>query len=249
MRHGSVGFISRSLPALLLAACSGDPPVEAQGRAPSSPQPPSTAGVVVAEPVATGLEHPWALQFLPDGRLLVTERPGRLRIVSMDGTVSAPLNGLPEIYAQEQGGLLDVALDPDFANTQLVYLSFSEPGEGGSGTAVARGRLTDGGLEGTTVIYRQRPKVDSRGHFGSRLVFSNDGKLFITQGDRQSERFRGRAQQLDQGMGKIMRVNPDGTIFECEEGAFETSLYGRLSRLGLPAAEIRSRAAPFRSTE
>ena len=212
MRHGSVGFISRSLPALLLAACSGNPPVEAQGRAPSSPQPPSTAGVVVAEPVATGLEHPWALQFLPDGRLLVTERPGRLRIVSMDGTVSAPLNGLPEIYAQEQGGLLDVALDPDFANTQLVYLSFSEPGEGGSGTAVARGRLTDGGLEGTTVIYRQRPKVDSRGHFGSRLVFSNDGKLFITQGDRQSERFRGRAQQLDQGMGKIMRVNPDGTI-------------------------------------
>ena len=212
MRHGSVGFISRSLPALLLAACSGDPPVEAQGRAPSSPQPPSTAGVVVAEPVATGLEHPWALQFLPDGRLLVTERPGRLRIVSMDGTVSAPLNGLPEIYAQEQGGLLDVALDPDFANNQLVYLSFSEPGEGGSGTAVARGRLTDGGLEGTTVIYRQRPKVDSRGHFGSRLVFSNDGKLFITQGDRQSERFRGRAQQLDQGMGKIMRVNPDGTI-------------------------------------
>ena len=212
MRHGSVGFISRSLPALLLAACSGDPPVEAQGRAPSSPQPPSTAGVVVAEPVATGLVHPWALQFLPDGRLLVTERPGRLRIVSMDGTVSAPLNGLPEIYAQEQGGLLDVALDPDFANTQLVYLSFSEPGEGGSGTAVARGRLTDGGLEGTTVIYRQRPKVDSRGHFGSRLVFSNDGKLFITQGDRQSERFRGRAQQLDQGMGKIMRVNPDGTI-------------------------------------
>ena len=212
MRHGSVGFISRSLPALLLAACSGNPPVEAQGRAPSSPQPPSTAGVVVAEPVATGLEHPWALQFLPDGRLLVTERPGRLRIVSMDGTVSAPLNGLPEIYAQGQGGLLDVALDPDFANTQLVYLSFSEPGEGGSGTAVARGRLTDGGLEGTTVIYRQRPKVDSRGHFGSRLVFSNDGKLFITQGDRQSERFRGRAQQLDQGMGKIMRVHPDGTI-------------------------------------
>ena len=212
MRHGSVGFISRSLPALLLAACSGDPPVEAQGRAPSSPQPPSTAGVVVAEPVATGLEHPWALQFLPDGRLLVTERPGRLRIVSMDGTVSAPLNGLPEIYAQGQGGLLDVALDPDFANNQLVYLSFSELGEGGSGTAVARGRLTDGGLEGTTVIYRQRPKVDSRGHFGSRLVFSNDGKLFITQGDRQSERFRGRAQQLDQGMGKIMRVNPDGTI-------------------------------------
>ena len=212
MRHGSVGFISRSLPALLLAACSGNPPVEAQGRAPSSPQPPSTAGVVVAEPVATGLVHPWALQFLPDGRLLVTERPGRLRIVSMDGTVSAPLNGLPEIYAQGQGGLLDVALDPDFANTQLVYLSFSEPGEGGSGTAVARGRLTDGGLEGTTVIYRQRPKVDSRGHFGSRLVFSNDGKLFITQGDRQSARFRGRAQQLDQGMGKIMRVNPDGTI-------------------------------------
>src|SRR5690606_17144060 len=138
-------------------------------------------------------------------------RPGRLRIVGTDGTLSPPITGLPEIHARGQGGLLDVALDPDFANNRTIYLSFSEPGEGGSGTAVLRARLGEGALEGVTVIYRQRPKVESNGHFGSRLVFAPDGKLFITQGDRQAERFRGRAQLLDQGMGKIMRVDPDGS--------------------------------------
>jgi glucose/arabinose dehydrogenase len=197
---------------VLVAACGG-PPAGAQGPAQASPQPRSTSGVVRAETVASGLEHPWALAFLPDGRILVTERPGRLRIVATDGTLSAPLTGLPaNIAAVGQGGLLDVALDPDFANNRLVYLSFAESGEGGSGTAVARGRLGNAGLEGTTVIYRQRPKVRSNGHFGSRLVFARDGKLFITQGDRQSSEFRGRAQDLNQGMGKVIRVNADGTV-------------------------------------
>ncbi len=212
MRFPSI--VAKSIPLLLLAACSQNPPAAAQdGPAQASPQPSSTEGVVRAETVAEGLVHPWSLAFLPDGRLLVTERPGRLRIVTMDGTLSAPLSGVPEVAAVGQGGLLDIALDPDFANNRMVYLSFAEAGEGETnGTAVARGRLGDAGLENTTVIYRQRPKVRSRGHFGSRLVFSEDGKLFITQGDRQTSEFRVRAQDLDQGMGKIMRVNPDGSI-------------------------------------
>jgi glucose/arabinose dehydrogenase len=200
------------VPLLLAVACGGNPPASAQDSAPASPQPESMPGVVSATTVASGLEHPWALAFLPDGRLLVTERPGRLRIVTMEGTVSAPLTGVPDVYAQSQGGLLDVALDPDFASNRLVYLSFAEPGEGGSGTAVARGRLGERGLEGTTVIFRQRPKVRSQGHFGSRLVFTRDGRLFVTLGDRQASQFRGRAQLLDQGMGKIMRIDPDGSV-------------------------------------
>jgi len=213
MRFASV--IAKSIPFALFAACSQDPTAAAQGPAQASPQPESIEGVVRAETVAEGLVHPWALAFLPDGRLLVTERPGRLRIVSMDGTLSEPLTGVPEVMASGQGGLLDVALDPDFATNRLVYLSFAEAGEDQTnGTAVARGRLGDAGLENTTVIYRQRPKVNSRGHFGSRLVFSNDGKLFITQGDRQATQFRVLAQDLTKGMGKVMRVNPDGSIPE-----------------------------------
>ncbi|HVH39209.1 MAG TPA: PQQ-dependent sugar dehydrogenase [Gemmatimonadaceae bacterium] len=200
--------------ALLLAGC-GNPRVDAQGAAPASPQPSSTADVVRAETVASGLEHPWALAFLPDGRILVTERPGRLRIVATDGSLSAPLTGVPAVVAQGQGGLLDVAIDPDFATNRLVYLSFAEAGERGTnGAAVARGRLGDAGLEGTEVIYRQTPKVASSGHFGSRLVFARDGKLFITQGDRQSSQFRGQAQQLGSGIGKVIRINADGTVPE-----------------------------------
>jgi glucose/arabinose dehydrogenase len=161
--------------------------------------------------VASGLEHPWALAFLPDGRILVTERPGRLRIVGRDGSLSAPLAGVPAVAAAGQGGLLDVALDPRFAENRLVYLSFSEAGENATaGTAVARGRLGDGRLEDVQVIYRQEPKVQGSGHFGSRLVFRRDGTLFVTQGDRQ--RYRERAQDLMQGLGKVVRINADGSI-------------------------------------
>ncbi|MGH7720667.1 MAG: PQQ-dependent sugar dehydrogenase [Gemmatimonadaceae bacterium] len=182
-----------------------------EGPAPASPQPQSMSGVVRVDTVASGLEHPWALALLPDGRILVTERPGRLRIVGRDGRLSAPLAGVPEVLARQQGGLLDVALDPRFADNRLVYLSYAEPGEGGtSGTAVARGRLGDGGLENVQVIYRQVPKVRSGGHFGSRLVFSRDGMLFVTQGDRFN--FRDSAQSLSNGIGKVVRINPDGSI-------------------------------------
>jgi aldose sugar dehydrogenase len=195
----------------LVTQCKAQPP--RTGPAQASPQPRSIDGNIAVETVASGLEHPWGLAFLPDGRILVTERPGRLRIVDTSGRLSEPLGGVPAVQAVSQGGLLDVAIDPDFAQNQLVYLSFSEPGEGGvSGTSVARGRLGNGRLENVQVIYRQEPKVRSGGHYGSRLVFSRDGKLFITQGDRQSGSFRQQAQQLSSGIGKIVRVNRDGSI-------------------------------------
>jgi aldose sugar dehydrogenase len=180
------------------------------GPAQRSSTPTSIEEKVGAETVAKGLEHPWALAFLPDGRILVTERPGRLRIVGMDGTMSDPLGAVPEVVARNQGGLLDVAIDPKFEQNRLVYLSYAEPGEGGAGTAVARGRLGEGTLEDVKVIYRQQPKVKGDGHFGSRLVFAPDGKLFITQGDRMD--YREQAQNLESGLGKLIRINPDGSI-------------------------------------
>lgn len=163
----------------------------------------------IVRTVAEGLEVPWGMAFLPDGRMLVSERPGRLRIVHPDGRLSEPLAGVPEVHARGQGGLLDVALDPDFARNRLVYLSFAEPGPGGAGTAVARGRLGEGGLEATQVIFRQEPKVGGGLHFGSRLVFSRDGHLFITTGERYQ---RDRAQELDNHFGKLVRILPDGSI-------------------------------------
>jgi glucose/arabinose dehydrogenase len=185
----------------------------AQPQAPKSPTPDSTPGVVRAVEVAKGLEHPWGLAFLPDGRMLVTERPGRLRIVDKSGKLSEPLSGVPTVFARGQGGLLDVVLHPEFAQNRYVYLSYSEPGEmGTSGTSVARGRLGATGLEDVEVIWRQRPKVRSAGHFGSRLVWRRDGTLFIALGDRQSTAERVKAQDLAVGNGKVMRIHADGSI-------------------------------------
>ena len=197
---------------LVIAALIAAAPfvVLAQGAAPRSPTPRSSPGIVRAETVARGLEHPWALALLADGRMLVTERPGRVRIVARDGTLSKPLGGVPRVVARGQGGLLDVVLDPNFADNRLVYLSYAEPGEGGAGTAVARGRLGDDALEEVRVIYRQQPKVDGAAHFGSRLVFARDGTLFVTQGDRFAH--RAQAQDLSSGIGKIVRINADGSI-------------------------------------
>jgi aldose sugar dehydrogenase len=191
-----------------LAACGR--PDYSQAQAPRSPNPEPTPGVVRVETVARGLDHPWALEFLPDGRMLVTERPGRLRIVGAGGRISPPLAGVPQVQASGQGGLLDVALDPEFAQNQLIYLSYAEPGQGGAGTAVARGQLTDAGLEEVRVIYRQQPKVTGGSHFGSRLVFAPDGRLFVTQGERFWH--RGQAQNLASLLGKIVRIEPDGSI-------------------------------------
>ena len=182
-------------------------------QAQKSPTPASTPGVLRATEVAKGLEHPWALVFLPDGRMLVTERPGRLRYVTPDGKMSEPLGGVPKVYARNQGGLLDVELDPKFADNRMVYLCFSEPGEDGTnGTSVARGRLSEQGLENTQVIFRQIPKVRSTGHYGCRLVFRRDGTLFVTLGERQLPEFRVKSQDLTAGMGKVMRIRPDGSV-------------------------------------
>jgi glucose/arabinose dehydrogenase len=159
--------------------------------------------------VARGLEHPWGLAFLPDGRILVTERPGRLRIVSASGETSPPLAGVPGVRAGGQGGLLGIALSPGFAQDHLVYLSFSEAGPGGAGVAVARGRLGERGLEDTRVIWRQEPKVGTSIHWGSRLVFRRDGTLFVTLGDRNSREY---VQDLGTTVGKIVRLNADGTV-------------------------------------
>ena len=182
----------------------------AQGPAQRSPRPAATAGVIRVETVAEGLVNPWGLEILPDGRFLVTERPGRLRIVERNGTLSSPIAGLPEIAVRGQGGLLDVTLDPGFARNRTIYISFSEPGEGGSGTSVLRARLGEGRLDSVRVIYRQQPKVGSSSHFGSRVVVAPDGKLFITQGDRAS--YRSEAQNLGSLIGKVVRINPDGSV-------------------------------------
>jgi glucose/arabinose dehydrogenase len=165
---------------------------------------------VKVETFASGLERPWGLAFLPDGRALVTERPGRLRLVSQSGKLSPPLSGVPQVRARGQGGLLDIAIDPNFEKNRFVYLSFSEPGENGTaGTSVARGKLGENRLDSVQVIYRQVPKVEEQIHFGSRLVFRRDGTLFITQGDRYN---RDRVQDLSNGFGKIMRINPNGSV-------------------------------------
>lgn len=166
-------------------------------------------GRVTVETVATGLVHPWGLAFLPDGRALVTERPGRLRILGTDGRLSPPVAGTPEVFAVRQGGLLDVALAPDFETSRLVYLSFAEPGPGGASTAVARGRLAGERLEGAEVVFRQLPKLEGPNHWGSRLAFARDGTLFVTTGDR----FKfDPAQDLSTHVGKVLRVNPDGSV-------------------------------------
>jgi glucose/arabinose dehydrogenase len=194
---------------LLLVCLIGCAPGPVQGQAPRSPTPASVAGVVQAQTVVKGLEHPWGLEFLPDNRMLVTERPGRLRIVTPDGRVSEPLTGVPQVYASGQGGLLDVALSPTFDKDRLVYLSIAEAGAGGAGTAVARGRLGERGLENTQVIWRQQPKVGGPNHWGSRIVFRSDGTLFVTLGERFN--YAAQAQDLSTTLGKVVRINPDGS--------------------------------------
>jgi aldose sugar dehydrogenase len=161
--------------------------------------------------VAEGLENPWGLAFLPDGAMLVTERPGRLRLVGADGALSKPIAGVPDVVAQRQGGLLDVALDPDFASNNTIYLSFSEPRSGGgNGTSVVRAKLSDdrASLSDVSVIFQQMPAIRSTAHFGGRLVFSPDKSLFVTLGDRYSE--RDSAQDPNTHIGKIAHITTDG---------------------------------------
>ncbi|MHC8294018.1 PQQ-dependent sugar dehydrogenase [Pseudomonas sp. LB3P58] len=174
----------------------------------------SEQGTLEVTTMTKGLEHPWALAFLPDRQgMLVTERPGNLRVISADGKLSAPLSGVPKVWAKGQGGLLDVVLSPDFKQDRTVYLSYAEGGGEGdkAGTVVGRGRLSDDltALKDFKVIFRQEPKLSVGNHFGSRLVFDRDGYLFITLGENND---RPTAQDLDKLQGKVVRIYPDGKV-------------------------------------
>lgn len=179
--------------------------------------------------LVSGLEHPWGMAFLPDGQMLITERSGQLKVLSVDQWQSNEIRGLPEISAKGQGGLLDVAIHPDFERNQWVYLSYAAKGEGGIGTEVGRGRLTGDRLEGWQTLFRLQPKSGARYHFGSRLVFDRDGNLYITLGDR-GERMR--SQRLDDHAGSVIRLTDDGSVpadnpFVAEAGAMpEIYSYG-----------------------
>ena len=166
--------------------------------------------------IAEDLEEPWAIAFLPDGRMLVTEKhEGRLRVVSPDGKKSPPAAGVPRVDGRGQGGLLDVELGPDYATSKLVYLSYYEPRDGGNGLAVARARFVDGAtpkLEGLKVVFRMLPTLDSSMHAGGRLVFAPDGTLFVALGERSIMEGRVQARDLKSHFGKIVRINPDGTV-------------------------------------
>lgn len=199
-------------------------PVE-QGAANASGQRPAFAGQTRACAIesetafgvtvlADGLEFPWAVEPLPGGDLLVSEKPGRLRIVSADGRVGPPIDGVPKVDASGQGGLLDVALSPTFERDRTIFWSYAEPREGGNGTSVARGVLSADrrSLADVRVILRTLPTYDGDKHFGSRLAFGPDGLLYVTTGERSDTPMRMNAQRLDNHLGKVLRIRADGSV-------------------------------------
>lgn len=191
------------------------PAFEGQTRAPGV----RTEAALTHAVVASGLVEPWGLALLPDGRWLVTERPGRLRIITAQGQVGEPIEGLPAVDARGQGGLLDVILSPGFGEDRMIYWSYAEPrpnaeGGGGNGTSVARGRLSEDGarVENVQVILRATPTYDGDKHYGSALAFAPDGHLFVTVGERSDAPVRGQAQDLGSHYGKTLRISPDGAV-------------------------------------
>ena len=191
---------------LALNACA-QPPTPAVGQ---QHQEATADGVLRIDTLATGLQHPWAVALLPDGSFLVSERPGRLRKISATGQVSPALAGVPKVFAEGQGGLLDVVLDPAFASNQRIWLSYAEPGpDDTAGTAVATATLGATALSNLRVVYRQEPKLEGPNHFGSRIAFDGKGHVFISQGERNQKEL---AQQLDKLQGKLVRLNLDGSI-------------------------------------
>lgn len=256
MKLQTMSWVLVPMLALLVTACSGgenaalEPapgstdavatPVEKAetvgvSAAHAAPAPAQASDIEVVE-FAKGLDVPWALAFLPDGRMLVTERPGHLRFVSADGELSEPIRGVPEVFAEGQGGLLDVALSPDFANDGLIYLSYAEVGDDGmAGTALGRGQLVEDRIESWVVIFRQEPKLATGHHFGSRIVFDRKGYLFLALGENNQ---RPTSQKLDHLQGKVVRLFPDGSIppdnpFVGQEGARpEIWSYGHRNQQG-----------------
>jgi glucose/arabinose dehydrogenase len=201
---------------------------------------PSSAGSLTVETVARGLVSPWALAFLPDGRVLVTERPGRLRVVGKDGKLSSALAGVPRVFARGQGGLHDVVLDRDYAQNSTIYFCFAEPADGGGRTALARAKLIDQAtprLDDVKVIFRQEGPLSSGNHFGCRIAQAADNNLFLTLGEHFTT--RDQAQNLGNHLGKIVRITPDGSAppnnpFVNREGAKpEIWSYGHRNPQGL----------------
>ncbi len=212
--------------AAVLAGChrpgagsqNGNPetrPTEATGQTPAFPGQTRARGVHSAtaytiSTVANGLNHPWSLQFLPDGSMLVTERPGRMRIVSADGELGDPISGVPAVYAHGQGGLFDVCLDPDFAKNHTLYFSYFEPRGGNPGLTVASAQLDANALTNVKTIFAAQPGFNQTANIGGRIVVARDGTLFITVGDRFA--LKDDAQKLDNDLGKVIRINTDGSI-------------------------------------
>lgn len=229
MRLISTALASATLLAAMPAFAQSRGPVEtkppnARGQEPAfagqtrAPQPAQDVGVKT-ETVADGLPHLWSMEFLPDGRMLVAAKAGNLYILGKDGKPGEAIDGVPKVDDDGQGGLLDIALAPDFATSGTIFFSFSEPRGGGkNGTSVARARLarndagTSGRLEDVKVIFQQKPAYDGDKHFGSRLAFAPDGALFVTVGERSDTPIRDRAQDLSYGMGKVFRIEPDGSV-------------------------------------
>ena len=228
--HFATAMIMRLLPAAALLALAfpvlaapvpqGAPNVPAfkpafagQTRAPAV----TTRQPLKVTTIATGLNKPWAVALLPDGGFLVTEKAaGTIRRIAPDGTKSAPLAGTPKVDARDQGGMMDLVLAPDFGASQMVYFTYAEPRQGGNGLAVARGKLSGSAgtprLEGVEVVFRVQPTLASTKHYGGRLVFAADGTLFVTTGERSILPGRAQAQRLDSDFGKVLRINPDGSI-------------------------------------
>ncbi len=214
MRGVRGGAIARTVSAAALVAIALALLAPAQAFAKRVARLTSSAGPIDVVEVARGLEHPWSLAFLPDARMLVTERPGRLRIVTPAGAISPPLEGVAKVHANGQGGLLDIALGPTFADDGVLLLSYAQPTADGARTAVARARIDwrapAPALTGWTVVFAQRQAPSGGHHWGSRLQFARDGSLFVTLGDRYS--YRDQAQDLSSHLGKIVRILPDGRV-------------------------------------